>query len=276
LYFGREYRLVLLDNVQVNELRFERVTVADKILAGRLRLTGDMAIVSEDGRIAITSRGIEMDTTEGGTKWTPGGIVFHRPDGTRSGYVRAIVPGVAKDGDYVQLNFINEPVIVLTPASAITYYEPAGGTQKLRLEALNASPDGFEVSAKLVRHDGQGSRTVFPKTSKYSYRPSGTSTYCTDNGHTREENARAWSPHRMRDVNETRIFTTSPGTTGVIIRIWEMMHVHAYAGNYTATNRITYRLRIREKGSGTWLQTLGPYTRSITATSSLFSTRLNW
>src|SRR5690606_15445117 len=70
--------------------------------------------------------------------------------------------------------------------------------------------------------------------------------------------------------------TTSNGTTGVIIRIWEMMHVHAYAGNYTATNRITYRLRIREKGSGTWLQTLGPYTRSITVTSSLLRTRLNW
>src|SRR5690606_30794013 len=52
LYFGREYRLVLLNNVRINELRFERVTVADKILAGRLRLTGDMAIVSEDGSIA--------------------------------------------------------------------------------------------------------------------------------------------------------------------------------------------------------------------------------
>src|SRR5690606_34280422 len=66
---------------------------ADKIYGGTLRLTGDMAIVNEDGRIAITSRGIEMNTPEGGAKWTPGGIVFQRPDGTRSGYVRAIVPG---------------------------------------------------------------------------------------------------------------------------------------------------------------------------------------
>src|SRR5690606_6513557 len=62
LYFGREYRLVLLDNVRINELRFERITVADLIMAGKLRLTGDMAIVNEDGRIAITSRGIEMNT----------------------------------------------------------------------------------------------------------------------------------------------------------------------------------------------------------------------
>src|SRR5690606_11973457 len=54
LYFGREYRLVLLDNVRVNELRFERVTVADTILAGRLRLTGDMAIESVDGKSRIT------------------------------------------------------------------------------------------------------------------------------------------------------------------------------------------------------------------------------
>src|SRR5690606_17751171 len=274
LYFGREYRLVLLDNVQVNELRFERVTVADKIMAGRLRLTGDMAIVNEDGRIAITSRGIEMETPEGGTNWTPGGIVFQRPDGTRSGYVRAIVPGVAKDGDYVQLNFTNDPVIVLTPASAITYYEPAGGTQKLRLEALNASPDGFEVAAKLVRRDGQGNRTVFPRTNKYYYRPSGTSTYCTDGGHTSEGNARAWSPHRMRDVNETRIFTTSDGTTGVIVRIREMSHAYTYTT--PVTNSITYRLRIREKGSGTWLQTLGPYTRSISARGTAIFPEFNW
>ena len=55
LYFGREYRLVLLDNVRINELRFERVTVADLILAGKLRLTGDMAIESADGKSKITS-----------------------------------------------------------------------------------------------------------------------------------------------------------------------------------------------------------------------------
>src|SRR5690606_28850038 len=54
LYYGREYRLVLMDNVRINELRFERIVVADMIMAGRLRLTGDMAIVNEDGRIAIT------------------------------------------------------------------------------------------------------------------------------------------------------------------------------------------------------------------------------
>src|SRR5690606_38755711 len=111
--------------------------------------------------------------------WSPGGIVCHRPDGTRSGYVRAIVPGIAKDGDYVQLNFTNDPVIVLTPARATTYYAPAGGSQRLRLEALNASPNGFEVSAELVRIDGQGNRTVFPRTNKYSYWGGGGSTYCT-------------------------------------------------------------------------------------------------
>src|SRR5690606_36489974 len=36
LYFGREYRLVLLQNVRINELRFERVTVADRIIAAQL------------------------------------------------------------------------------------------------------------------------------------------------------------------------------------------------------------------------------------------------
>lgn len=55
LYFGREYRLVLIDNVRINELRFERITVADLIMAGKLRLTGDMAIESADGKSKITS-----------------------------------------------------------------------------------------------------------------------------------------------------------------------------------------------------------------------------
>jgi len=55
LHFGREYRLVLLDNVRINELRFERITVADLIMAGKLRLTGDMAIESADGKSKITS-----------------------------------------------------------------------------------------------------------------------------------------------------------------------------------------------------------------------------
>src|SRR5690606_7822476 len=167
LYFGREYRLVLLDNVQVNELRFERVTVADKILAGRLRLTGDMAIVSEDGTLQITSTGIEMEGQEaGGTQWTPGGLVFLRPDGTRSGYLRAVVPGIAEDGDYVPLNFTNEPVVILSPARAITYEPSVGGIQKLRLEAANVSPEGFQVVAKLVQHSVPSNRTVFPNTQK--------------------------------------------------------------------------------------------------------------
>src|SRR5690606_39545646 len=58
LYFGREYRLVLLDNVRINELRFERVTVADLILAGNLRLTGDMAVEGPDGGWRGDSEGI--------------------------------------------------------------------------------------------------------------------------------------------------------------------------------------------------------------------------
>src|SRR5690606_36284906 len=90
-----------------------------------------------------------------------------------------------------------------------------------------------------------------------------------------EQYARAWSPHRLRDVNETKIFTTGNLTTGVIVRIREMSHVHAYAGYTNVTNSITYRLRIRAKGSGTWLQTLGPYTRSISAGDPRFS-RHNW
>src|SRR5690606_25789199 len=58
LYFGREYRLVLLDNVRINELRFERITVADLIMAGKLRLTGDMAVEGPAGGWRGDSEGI--------------------------------------------------------------------------------------------------------------------------------------------------------------------------------------------------------------------------
>src|SRR5690606_74307 len=274
LYFGREYRLVLLNNVRVNELRFERVTVADEILAGTLRLTGDMAIVNEEGTVQITSSGIEMETEEeGGTQWTPGGLIFRRPDGTRSGYLRAIVPGIAEDGDYVPLNFTNEPVVILSPARAIVYDPSVNVLQKLRLEVVDVSPEGFRVVAKLVRHDGPGQRTIFPNTKKW---PWYANRYCSESGHVAEEHARAWSEHRLRDVGDKKVFTTGPNATGVVVRIREMLHAHAYAGNITARNTITYRLRIRQVGSPTWLATLGPFTRSIQTTSALLSTRFEW
>src|SRR5690606_25827908 len=116
LYFGREYRLVLLDNVRINELRFERITVADLIMAGKLRLTGDMPTGNAEGTVQRTSSGREMETEESGaTQCAPGGLIFRRAAGTLSGSLRAIVPGIAEDGDYVPLNFSNEPVVVLSP-----------------------------------------------------------------------------------------------------------------------------------------------------------------
>jgi len=61
LYFGREYRLVLLDNVRINEVRFERITVADLIMAGKLRLTGDMTIEGGDGTITFDAGGLRAE-----------------------------------------------------------------------------------------------------------------------------------------------------------------------------------------------------------------------
>lgn len=52
--------------------------------------------------------------------------------------------------------------------------------------------------------------------------------------------------------------------------------VHAYAGAYHALNTITDQLRMREAGKTTWLQTLGPCTRSIDTKSSLLNTSFKW
>src|SRR5690606_20913707 len=211
-----------------------------------------------------------------GTREPPGGRIFHRPDGTRSGYVVALVPGIAEDGDYVSLNFINEHVVILSPPRAIMFEPSVGGIQKLRLEATNVSPEGFQVVAKLVQHAGQGNRTVFPNTQKYHW-GSTSARWCTDGGHVEsEDSARSWSEHRLRDVGDKKLFTTSSGVTGVIVRIREMLHAHAWAGNYTAINRITYRLRIRPIGSSSWLRTRGAFTRSITAQAPVLTSRVTF
>src|SRR5690606_19447123 len=119
LYFAREYRFVLLDNVRINELRFERITVADLLMAGKLRFTGEMEIGNEEGTVHINSSIIVNETEEEGvSQWTPVGLMFRRPDATLAGYPRAIVPEIAEDGDYVPLNFSNETVVVLSTARA--------------------------------------------------------------------------------------------------------------------------------------------------------------
>src|SRR5690606_6096878 len=81
LYFGREYRLVLLTNVRVNELRFERVTVADLILAGRIRLTGDMAMVAQDGQTEKVAVGDISGRMWRGQPLPPGTHGLWAPDG---------------------------------------------------------------------------------------------------------------------------------------------------------------------------------------------------
>src|SRR5690606_24318432 len=252
-------------------------TTADRIVTGTFELTPDKKIATPDDQVRVGPDGIEMQIPEqGGTRWSPSGLVFTRADGTESGYVRAVVAGIAEDGDYVPLNFTNEPAIVLSPARAIVYDPSVNVLQKLRLEAVDVSPEGFRVIAKLVRHDGPGQRTIFPNTTKWRWYAADGAYYCTDSGHIDEPFARAWSEHRLRDVGDTKVFTTGPNATGVVVRVREMLHAHAYAGNITAENRITYRLRIRQVGSPTWLATLGPFTRSIKTTSALLSTRFEW
>src|SRR5690606_4952566 len=65
---------------------------------------------------------------------------------------------------------------------------------------------------------------------------------------------------------------THDDVTRVEVQVREMMHVHAYAGNYSATNRLSYRVRIREVGATEWLRTFGPVERSRHVKSSLLTT----
>lgn len=61
LYFGKEYKIVFEDAVQVNELKFWRVTLADEVLAQALKLTGEMKIENENGSVVIDSTSMEIN-----------------------------------------------------------------------------------------------------------------------------------------------------------------------------------------------------------------------
>jgi hypothetical protein len=58
MHYGREYRMVLNDPVQVNELKFWRVTLADEILAQKMNLTGDLAISAGEGAVVMDAEGV--------------------------------------------------------------------------------------------------------------------------------------------------------------------------------------------------------------------------
>lgn len=164
LYFGREYRLVLLDNVRVNELRFERVTVADKILAGRLRLTGNMAIEGPDGGIILDHKNLSVldGLSEritigdvGGRMWRgkplpAGEIGFYGDRHTGlylEGYSSLISVGQAVDED--EISAPEGAKIILTPASVLVTVPNVTSPVSHNLGYIRTSPTKVRIKSKL-------------------------------------------------------------------------------------------------------------------------------
>jgi len=274
MYATRNVRLAVRDgqrgSIILSQLKFTTSLVADRIYGGTLRLTGDMAIENEEGDLRVDSRGIIISSSDGETALGIGGLAFRDADGRTSGYVRGVQTGMATDEEFVELPFSNDPFVILQPLSVTTYDPAEGGLQKLKLGVTDASPEGFTVNAKLVKHQGEDTRHEFPKDTKYDPDTGGSAGYCFgESGHD-PDGGEEYSSRALISVNDSSTYTTAPGTTAITVAVREMMHVHAFAGQFSGRNTITYRIRIRPKGSESWTHTLGPYTRSISQTSSIF------
>lgn len=247
--------------------------IADDIQGGTLVLTGDMAIENPEGTLRMTGKGIEMTGPDGETTWSPEGLSFINAYGRQTGFVRGVLSGIAKHGDTVPLPFVNTPTIILQPLDMLSY-DPAYGNQRLRMQVqpVEQGPDGFRVSAQTVI---EGEAAIDHTFGTRTYRPSGTSRRClAGQGHTDDGDPLS-DESLFANGSSVTYTTTSSNATRIEVQLREMMHAHAFAGSYHARNTLTYRVMVRRAGSSSWLRTMGPYTRSIEAISSLLSARFS-
>src|SRR5690606_34663694 len=96
LYATREVRITFPGNdpVDLRELKFWTVTLADEILAQVLRLTGELEIINEDGSVKLDAFGLKVDMVDehkialgkDGLTMTPQG--FQHPAMKLTGYMQ--------------------------------------------------------------------------------------------------------------------------------------------------------------------------------------------
>jgi len=246
------------------------VLIDGTTVVGRLVIREDLKIETEDGTFTFDVDGIQQIGPDGTTTWSPSGLSFTNPLGETLGYVRGVKYGIAEDGDYVPLPFVNMPHVLLQPYDIMTYDPAVPERQRIVVQALDVSPEGFRVYAKTVAEAGGGHHTEhFPKTTAYHPGQVG---YCRGDSDHRSAKRYEWSDQSIFSVNEARTYTTvNSDVTKITVLLTEMMHVSAFAGHYLARNKLTYQIRVRPVGSPTWTQTYGPITRQITTRGQLFT-----
>lgn len=245
------------------------VLIDGTTVVGRLIIREDLKIQTEDGTFIFDVGGIQQIGPDGTTTWSPSGLSFTNPLGETLGYVRGVKYGIAEDGDYVPLPFVNMPHVLLQPYDIMTYDPAVPERQRIVIQALDVSPEGFRVYAKTVAEAGGGHTEQFPKTTAYHPGQVG---YCRgDSGHGSAKSYQ-WSDQSIFSVNEARTYTTvNSDVTKITVLLTEMMHVSAFAGFYSARNKLTYQIRVRPVGSPTWTRTYGPITRQLTTIGQLFT-----
>lgn len=176
-----------------------------------------------------------------------------------SGVARKVTSGIAEDGDRIDLDYDEEPLVIISPVS-VRCYSPdhPEKQQQLAMEAINVSKNGFDVYAKLLDVTGQATRHEFPER---EYTWSYGNHVCGD-----------YSSENIGSEGDYKRYVTSGDeVTEVSVRVRRMMHVTAPPGNHRRYQRMAWRLRIREVGASSWFKTLGPYDQEVRAHSSTFT-----
>ena len=155
--------------VDLRELKFWTVTLADEILAQKLRLTGDMAIESQDGRAIVGPLvsggfGFSAENAAGDrSELTEGRLAFYKA-GSQAPffYVRHIEYGTAEAGEQVNFDFpFESPPRVLVAVQRLTAYDASvGRTQVWSVFPENVTETGFVPRARLEVAGAEGAETA--------------------------------------------------------------------------------------------------------------------
>lgn len=155
--------------VNVRELKFWTITLADEILAQRLRLTGDMAIEGPDGGIRMDRQRISIRVNETdrivqglieGLPWGDGVL----PPGTLGtwgdraglylrGYARLLDAGFAFDEDEIDLSGLGplgDVEVLVAPKEMVTYSPERDTLSHMFVDAIRLPNGNYKVKAKVM------------------------------------------------------------------------------------------------------------------------------
>jgi hypothetical protein len=138
---------------------------AGKINAGTLTLTGNMKIQSQDGSIFLDANKFKsVGATGAYSLLDDESLKFYDENGDLNWYSKKVAYGTAQDGDYITLNWTQEPKVQTAIKALKTYSSTATGDQEYQSYPSGISADGFYVYGKSVIPSQKGNISEFSAT----------------------------------------------------------------------------------------------------------------